>query len=203
MHQLGSGFLSRSPHAAFALASGEPIWRFERRQQSSCTVYPFRALVLHLAVIAAALPAFSATPASGSLSGSAATVNWSGGPYTAVATDTSSCTTLNCDTFYLTINTPSGFFASLPKDEVQIRITWLGATNEFDLYLFDPSGNVLASSAQFLETYEEIDAGPLPNGTYKVVVVAWQTVNVLTPGQHRSLRIPRSPMAKRAISRER
>jgi hypothetical protein len=71
---------------------------------------------LFVAVLAGALPAFSATPASGSLSGTATAVNWSGGPYTAVATDTSSCTTLNCDTFYLTVNTPSGFFASLPND---------------------------------------------------------------------------------------
>jgi hypothetical protein len=142
----------------------------------------FRALLLFSAVFVVALRSFAATPASGSLSGTAASVNWSGGPYTAVATDTSSCTTLNCDTFYLTINTPSGFFASLPNDEVQIRITWQGVTNEFDLYLFDPSGNLIASSAQAFETYEEIDAGPLPNGTYKVVVVASQTVNVSYSG---------------------
>ena len=102
----------------------------------------------------------------------------SGGPYTAVATDTSSCTTLNCDTFYLTINIPSGFYTTYPNDEVQIRITWQGTTNEFDLYLFDLSGNLLASSALAWETYEEIDAGPLPNGAYKLVIVASQTVNV-------------------------
>jgi hypothetical protein len=141
-----------------------------------------RGLLLFSVVLTVAIPSFSATPASGSLSGTAASFNWSGGPYTAVATDTSSCTTLNCDTLYLTINTPSGFFASLPNDEVQIRITWQGVTNEFDLYLFDPSGNLLASSAQAFETYEEIDAGPLPNGTYKVVVVASQTVNVSYSG---------------------
>ena len=141
-----------------------------------------RALLLLSSVLAPVFPAFSATPPTGSLLGTAASVTWSGGPYTAVATDTSSCTTLNCDTFYLTINTPSGFFAGLPNDEVQIRITWQGVTNEFDLYLFDPSGNLLASSAQAFETYEEIDAGPLPNGTYKIVVVASQTVNVSYSG---------------------
>jgi hypothetical protein len=142
----------------------------------------FLLLFLISAMLAIALPAHAATPVSGTLSGTASPVNWSGGPYTAVATDTSSCTTLNCDTFFLTINTPAGFFTTNPSDEVQIRITWLGATNEFDLYLFDPAGNLLASSAQAFETYEEIDAGPLPNGTYKLVIVASQTLNVSYSG---------------------
>src|SRR6202795_4378506 len=114
----------------------------------------------------------------GTLSSTATPVSWTGGPYTAVATDTSSCTTLNCDAFYLTMNISTGFYTTYAHDEVQIRITWQGTTNEFDLYLFDPSGNLLASSAQAFETYEEIDAGPLPNGTYKLVIVASQTVNV-------------------------
>ena len=141
-----------------------------------------RALFLISAMLAIGPPAHSATPANGTLSGTANPVNWSGGPYTAVATDTSSCTTLNCDTFFLNINTPAGFFTTNSNDEVQIRITWQGVTNEFDLYLFDPSGNLLASSVQSFETFEEIDAGPLPNGTYKLVIVASQTVNVSYSG---------------------
>ena len=36
----------------------------------------------------------------------------------------------------------------------------------------------MASSVQAFETFEEIDAGPLPNGAYKLVVAASQTVNV-------------------------
>ena len=141
-----------------------------------------RALFLISAMLAIGPPVHSATPANGTLSGTANPVNWSGGPYTAVATDTSSCTTLNCDTFFLNINTPAGFFTTNSNDEVQIRITWQGVTNEFDLYLFDPSGNLLASSVQSFETFEEIDAGPLPNGTYKLVIVASQTVNVSYSG---------------------
>jgi len=139
-------------------------------------------LLLVSALLTATAPAFSATPASGTLAGATTPVNWSGGPFTAVATDTSSCTTLNCDTFYLSVNTPIKFFTSNPIDEVQIRITWQGASNEFDLYLFDPSGNLLGSSVQAFETYEEIDAGPLTNGTYKLVIVASQTVNVSYSG---------------------
>src|SRR6266567_4027781 len=141
-----------------------------------------RVLFLISAMLAIGLPVHSATPASGTLSGIANPVNWSGGPYAAVATDTSSCTTLNCDTFFLNINTSAGFFTTNSNDEVQIRITWQGVTNEFDLYLFDPSGNLLASSVQSFETFEEIDAGPLPNGTYKLVIVASQTVNVSYSG---------------------
>ena len=138
--------------------------------------------VVLLALLTLGVPTYSAIPASGTLTGTTSVVNWSGGPYTAVATDTSSCTTLNCDTFLLTINTPANFFTANPNDEVQIRITWQGTTNEFDLYLFDPSGNLLASSVQAFETYEEIDAGPLPPGTYKLVIVASQTVNVSYSG---------------------
>ena len=137
-----------------------------------------RGLLFLFAMLVAGFPAFSATPAGGTFSSTATPVSWTGGPYTAVATDTSSCTTLNCDTFYLSINTPTGFYTTNPNDEIQIRITWQGTTNEFDLYLFDPSGNLLASSALAWETYEEIDAGPLPNGAYKLVIVASQTVNV-------------------------
>src|SRR5713226_3824763 len=141
-----------------------------------------RGLLTFFALLAAGFPAHSAIPATGTLTGTTSVVNWSGAPYTAVATDTSSCTTLNCDTFLLTVNTPANFFTAHPNDEVQIRITWQGTTNEFDLYLFDPSGNLLASSVQAFETYEEIDAGPLPPGTYKVVIVASQTVNVSYSG---------------------
>ncbi len=145
--------------------------------------FPFhKALLLLCALLSVGIPAFSATPGSGTLTGTSSSVNWSGGPFTAVATDTSSCTSLNCDTFFLNINTPSGFFATFPNDEVQIRITWQGATNEFDLYLFDPLGNLLTSSVQSFETFEEIDAGPLPNGTYKLIIVASQTVNVSYSG---------------------
>lgn len=141
-----------------------------------------KSLFFFLVMLVAAPLAFSATPASGSLSGATGVVSWTGGPFTAVATDASSCTSLNCDTFFLTINTSSNFFTANPNDEVQVRITWQGTTNEFDLYLFDPSGNLLASSAQAFETFEEIDAGPLPNGTYKLVIVASQTVNVSYSG---------------------
>ncbi len=145
--------------------------------------FPFhKALLLLCALLSVSIPAFSATPANGTLTGTSSSVNWSGGPFTAVATDTSSCTSLNCDTFFLNINTPAGFFTTFPNDEVQIRITWQGVTNEFDLYLFDPSGNLLASSVQSFETFEEIDAGPLPNGTYKLIIVASQTVNVSYSG---------------------
>jgi len=144
---------------------------------------PFmKALLAALIPLGAGFSAYGATPASGVLSGTTGAVSWSGGPFTAVATDTSSCTAVNCDTFFLNLSTPAGFFTTHPNDEVQIRITWQGTTNEFDLYLFDPSGNLLASSAQAFETFEEIDAGPLPNGTYKLVIVASQTVNVSYAG---------------------
>jgi len=81
------------------------------------------------------------------------------------------------------LNLPSRFFALHGNYEVQLRIAWGEAGDEFDLYLFDGSGRALASSVQFSQPFEEIDAGPLANGTYKVVIVARQTVNASYQGR--------------------
>ncbi|HYL84448.1 MAG TPA: sialidase family protein [Candidatus Angelobacter sp.] len=150
-----------------------------------------RTLFLFFAVLAAGIPSLAGEPG-GVLSGTANALTWSGGPYTAVATDASSCTAQNCDTFYLTVNAHSGFFSSHPNHEVQIRITWPEPANKFDLYLFDSSGKLLASSVQASESFEEINAGPLSNGSYKLVIVASQTLNASYSGTARIVEDPPS-----------
>lgn len=139
-------------------------------------------LLLLLGTLAAGLPGLAAVPVSGVLSGADAPVHWSGGPFTSVADDSNACTELSCDIFYFTLNVPSSFFAVHANHEVRLRIAWPEAADEFDLYLFDGAGRLLASSVEFSQSFEEIDAGPLANGTYKVVIVAAQTVNASYQG---------------------
>ena len=143
----------------------------------------FTAVLLPLfGVLAVGLPTRAAVPVSGVLSAPGTAIAWSGVPFTDTAYDPSECTALNCDTFYFTLNAPAGFFALHPNHEVQIRIAWPEASNEFDLYLSDASGARLASSVESLGSYQEINAGPLANGTYKVVIVAAQTLNASYQG---------------------
>src|ERR1700686_1933852 len=125
---------------------------------------------------------FAATPTTGTLASAGSTVTWSGGPYTGNTVDTSPvnttlCTTLTCDSFNLSVNIPANFYTTYPNDEVQIGINWASDLKEFDLFIYDSSGNLVASSAQSFATWENIDAGQLPAGNYTVWIVASPAVN--------------------------
>lgn len=57
--------------------------------------------------------------------------------------------------------------------QVQARLDWTNATNDFDLHVVDPEGEVVASSnAGGPGTREAIDTRLQP-GAYELVVVAW------------------------------
>ncbi len=138
------------------------------------------------AVLGSALYLVAAVPSSGTLTappaGQTSSIAWTGGPYTGATADPSACTTLTCDGFLLTVNVPSTFYASNPSDAVRVRITWASSTNDFDLYVYDSSGTLVASSAQGGTTFEEADAGALPPGTYRVQVVAFAAVGATYTG---------------------
>src|SRR5215467_254156 len=98
-------------------------------------------------------PLFAATPTGGTLNappaGGTSTVTWSGGPYTAVVESPSMCATLGsagCDTFTLQVNVPATFYAANPNYSVVVQIQWPDSVNDFDLYVYDASGNVVGSS---------------------------------------------------------
>ena len=131
---------------------------------------------------------YASTPTTGTLAAANATVTWSGGPYSGNTVDTSPantslCTTLTCDTFNLSVNVPANFYTTNPNDEVQIGINWASNLNEFDLFIYDSSGNLVASSAQSFATWENIDAGQLPAGNYTVWIVASPAVNSTYSGK--------------------
>jgi hypothetical protein len=144
---------------------------------------------------------YASTPSTGTLASASATVTWSGGPYTGNTVDTSPvntslCTTLTCDSFNLSVNIPSNFYISNPNDEVQIGINWASDLNEFDLFVYDSAGNLVASSAQSFATWENIDAGQLPAGNYIVWIVASPTVNATYSGKASMAPYPAVPSGR-------
>ena len=149
-------------------------------------------------------PLFAATPTGGTLNappaGGTSTVTWSGGPYTAVVESPSMCATLGsagCDTFTLQVNVPATFYAANPNYSVVVQIRWPDSVNDFDLYVYDASGNVVGSSTGGApETSETADCGQLPAGTYTVQVVAFAVVNESYTGSGSIMQEPTTPSGR-------
>ena len=159
------------------------------------------ARVVAILICAVALPAFAATPNSGTLnppsaSGQTSSVSWSGGPYTGATADPSVCTTVTCDSYALTVNVPATFYSSNPNYSIQVGINWASSTNDFDLYVHDSSGNVVCSSGQGNTNFELADCGQLPSGTYMVQVVAFTTVSATYAGNASLGPEPTNPVGK-------
>jgi hypothetical protein len=133
-----------------------------------------------------AISVFAATPSSGTLNAPAAgqtsSITWSGGPLTGATADPAACTSVNCDSFTLTVNVPATFYSSNPSYAVHVRIDWASNTNDFDLNVNDASGNTVCSSGQGQTNFEDADCGPLPSGTYTVQVVGFTVVNATYSG---------------------
>jgi hypothetical protein len=143
---------------------------------------------LHVLLILmfAASSAFAATPSSGTLTapsaGQTTSVSFSGGPFTGATPNPAACTTLNCDTFTLTVNVPSTFYSANPTYAVHVKINWASNTNDFDLNVNDASGNTVCSSGQGQTNFEDADCGQLASGTYTVQVDGFTVVNATYTG---------------------
>jgi len=143
--------------------------------RSRISIPVFLVLFLSFRAALAAVPSAGtlATPATGQTT----SITWSGGPITGANADASTCTTLTCDTFKLTVGVPAAFFTTNPSYAVHVKIGWASSTNDFDLFVNDASGNTVCSSAQGQTSFEDADCGALPAGTYTVEIVASTTVN--------------------------
>jgi len=143
--------------------------------RSRISIPVFLVLFLSFRAALAAVPSAGtlATPATGQTT----SITWSGGPITGANADASTCTTLTCDTFKLTVSVPAAFFTTNPSYAVHVKIGWASSTNDFDLFVNDASGNTVCSSAQGQTSFEDADCGALPAGTYTVEIVASTTVN--------------------------
>ena len=146
-----------------------------------------KAVLLFLCLaLPAAAATFSGTLNAPASSGGSSTLTWSGGPMTGtngVGGVLTQCTSLTCDTYNLTVNVPSTFYASNPNYSVQVGINWASNTNDLDLYIYDSAGNLVCSSTQGLTNFEAADCGQLASGVYSVQVQDSATVNNMYSGQ--------------------
>lgn len=129
-------------------------------------------LLALLAPLLVPATADAAEPGSGTVSGDAATVSWSGGPF--ATSQPVTCVTSSdpaCDVFELTVEVPDGEIGTL---DVAIETE---DGNDLDLFLYDDQGNEVESSAT--PSYSEsLTVEGIESGTYEVLVQAW----LVTPG---------------------
>src|SRR3954471_13554164 len=127
----------------------------------------------------------AATPSSGTVNDTTRSVAWSGpaktastktSPVTLTQTDIDASCSLPgafCDDYALN----AGFTADYWKTHaggVTVSVTWSLSTDDFDLYVFDPGGNIVASSGQSDST-SEVATIPSAVGQYTVRVVYFNT----------------------------
>jgi len=118
-----------------------------------------------------------ATPSSGTIGPRAKNVSWQGQFYAAAAVaDPTECPPASldpantvCDHFALTVNADPSFWNTYVGG-AEVTISWASADNDFDLYIYDQSGSLVASSGQGGTTFERALI-PAASGTYDVVVV--------------------------------
>ena len=145
------------------------------------------ALVLTTAVLAAAtVPGAGASTPQGSTlspptSGEQSSATWSGGPYTGFVADPSVCTDATCDSHTVTLNVPSDHWDS-HRGSVEVGIRWASRADDFDLYVYDASGEVVGKSAAGGTTDEHVDLGTLAPGAYTVQVVPYLTAGASYEG---------------------
>jgi hypothetical protein len=119
----------------------------------------------------------AATPAQGTVSDSAPTVTWSGGPFVAPnatgnALDQPDCTAPeSCDDFTLHVDTPAGYGDS---HTLNIKVAWANTAADFDVYVLDEAGAVVKTAASNADP-EQVVLPPAA-GDYTVRVVPYLPV---------------------------
>ena len=117
-----------------------------------------------------ATPALAATPASGFVSSSNSSITWCGGSgcsaqrtgVSTAQTGGSDCTNSTCDVYTLTVGAVS------PGYTATVSIRWTNPANDFDLYVYDSSGNLVGSSTGSAPSNSETTTFPAVSGTYTV-----------------------------------
>lgn len=123
-----------------------------------------------LLVASMAASAQAATPASGSLSETSAPVQWTAGPFAAANASGAAgdvvCAPQLCDDFPLHVSTPAGYSDT---HQLTIKVDWPLAAADFDVYLLNATGAVVASAASSSDP--EVVVVPPTTGDYTVRVV--------------------------------
>ncbi|HJT36804.1 MAG TPA: hypothetical protein VJ818_00125, partial [Actinomycetota bacterium] len=138
-----------------------------------------RAAVLIALAASMVSPAGAAQPATGTLSNARAIVRWTGhgsspAGYTPPAYTPQLCATVQasglCDVHSLTLNLPPNTFTK-PDDGVFIDIRWSTDFDQWNLFVFDPAGNLVASGFDLDSNAQGLLIQHPANGVYSVVAV--------------------------------
>jgi hypothetical protein len=116
-------------------------------------------------------PAQAADPAAGMISSTTTSVTWTSGPFavpntTGLLGDPVCNAVTVCDDFQLTVSTPAGYGDT---HDLRIEVRWPNAAADFDLYVLDPSGAIITSSASSSDP--EVVLLPPTSGVYVVRAV--------------------------------
>jgi hypothetical protein len=135
----------------------------------------------------AAYPCWPATPAAGTVSSAAPQTSWTGGPkLLSLATVCGTPNNSKCDNFKLSIVAPSGSF------RVEIIVT-PQLQNDYDLEVFNPGGQLVASSANAPGSVERVILNNPPSGTYTVSAAPYLTTHAYSAGAILTLQAPPPP----------
>ena len=91
----------------------------------------------------------AATPTQATVSDTATTTSWTGGPFVAPnptgAAGAPDCSVPgSCDDFALHVRTPAGYGDT---HRLKIQVSWTNTAADFDVYLLDQAGQTVATAA--------------------------------------------------------
>lgn len=141
---------------------------------------------------AVAASAQAATPSSGSISDTSAPVQWTAGPF-AVANVSGTagdvvCGPQLCDDFPLHVSTPAGY---ADAHQLTVKVGWAQAAADFDIYLLNSAGAVVASAASSSDP--EVMVVPPTTGDYTVRVVPFAPLGQSITGSATLTALPANP----------
>lgn len=115
----------------------------------------------------------AATPTQATISDTATTTSWTGGPFVAPnptgAAGAPDCTAPgSCDDFALHVRTPAGYGDG---HRLKIQVSWTNTAADFDVYLLDQAGATVATAASSADP-ETVLTAPT-SGDYTVRVVPY------------------------------
>jgi len=143
----------------------------------------FLTVAVNLCAVLLAARGFAATPSSGTLSPSAATLTYSAGPFAndndsapaAGVTPTCAGDALPCDQYALKVSIPPSDGTSYI---VTISVGWANASSDFDLTVLDAHGNEVVQSATAADPeVASFSAAPRIDSDYTILVVPYSTVH--------------------------
>ena len=127
-----------------------------------------------LAVSVASAPSGAATPASGAISATSGAQTWGGGPFfvsnqSSTAVGAPLCNAaLGCDDYLLTASFPGGVAGA----SVRVAVAWTNPVAEFDLYVLDATGTVVAQAGSSASPNSVLV--PATSGVYSVRIIPYQ-----------------------------